>query len=79
MALLLLFSGFLIARDDIPGWWIWFYYMNPISYAIMGLFINEFWNEGFSCTTGELVPPVSYPRFSLPYPTGFAGESFYMF
>eukprot|EP00208_Stichococcus_sp_RCC1054_P006723 CAMPEP_0206141786 /NCGR_PEP_ID=MMETSP1473-20131121/14100_1 /ASSEMBLY_ACC=CAM_ASM_001109 /TAXON_ID=1461547 /ORGANISM="Stichococcus sp, Strain RCC1054" /LENGTH=1124 /DNA_ID=CAMNT_0053536477 /DNA_START=231 /DNA_END=3601 /DNA_ORIENTATION=+ len=39
---LLLLGGFLLARGDIPGWWIWFYWINPISYATQAIAINEF-------------------------------------
>ncbi|KAK9916362.1 hypothetical protein WJX75_001804 [Coccomyxa subellipsoidea] len=39
---LLLLGGFLLAKNDIPPWWIWFYWIDPISYAQKAIAINEF-------------------------------------
>lgn len=39
---LVLLGGFLLARGDIPDWWIWFYWINPLSYVTQGIAINEF-------------------------------------
>ncbi|MCO5606348.1 hypothetical protein L7F22_060536 [Adiantum nelumboides] len=35
-------GGFVIAKDQIPKWWIWFYWISPTMYAQNGLVINEF-------------------------------------
>ena len=35
------FAGFLITRDNIPGWWIWAHYMDLDMYGIEALLINE--------------------------------------
>ncbi len=35
------FAGFLITRDNIPGWWIWAHYMDIDMYGIEALLINE--------------------------------------
>jgi ABC-type multidrug transport system permease subunit len=32
-----LFSGFLIAKPNIPPWWIWYYWICPVSWIINGL------------------------------------------
>ncbi|MCO5580506.1 hypothetical protein L7F22_034374 [Adiantum nelumboides] len=35
-------GGFVIAKDQIPKWWIWVYWISPTMYAQNGLVINEF-------------------------------------
>eukprot|EP00850_Spirogloea_muscicola_P018226 SM000165S02187 [mRNA] locus=s165:830:10558:+ [translate_table: standard] len=32
-----LFSGFLIPRPDMPRWWTWYYYLNPVAWTLYGL------------------------------------------
>ncbi|KAG9455141.1 hypothetical protein H6P81_008045 [Aristolochia fimbriata] len=32
-----LLSGFLIPKPQIPGWWIWFYYICPIAWTLQGI------------------------------------------
>ncbi|KAI3678493.1 hypothetical protein L6452_37788 [Arctium lappa] len=32
-----LLAGFLVPKPKIPGWWIWFYYVCPISWTLQGL------------------------------------------
>ncbi|KAJ9565282.1 hypothetical protein OSB04_001248 [Centaurea solstitialis] len=32
-----LLAGFLVPKPQIPGWWIWFYYVCPISWTLQGL------------------------------------------
>ncbi len=39
---LLLFSGFIISIKDVPGYYVWIMYLNPIFYAFQGLAVNEF-------------------------------------
>ncbi|KAK0605737.1 hypothetical protein LWI29_030203 [Acer saccharum] len=36
-----LLSGFLIAKPNIPGWWIWFYYINPFSWTLRGVITSQ--------------------------------------
>ncbi|KAK9815874.1 hypothetical protein WJX72_011087 [[Myrmecia] bisecta] len=38
----LLTSGFTIIKSDIPGWWIWAYWINPYAWGLRALSINEF-------------------------------------
>ncbi|CAM0881663.1 unnamed protein product [Alopecurus aequalis] len=42
-------GGFILARPDIKKWWIWGYWISPISYAQNAISTNEFlgtsWNE----------------------------------
>ncbi|KAK9065935.1 hypothetical protein SSX86_015337 [Deinandra increscens subsp. villosa] len=32
-----LLAGFLLPKPQIPGWWIWFYYVCPIAWTLQGL------------------------------------------
>ena len=34
-------TGFLIAPQDIPPWWIWVYWLNPLRYILQGIAVNE--------------------------------------
>ncbi|CAA7046257.1 unnamed protein product [Microthlaspi erraticum] len=42
LAYFLLFSGFFIARDRIPIYWIWFHYLSLVKYPYEGVLQNEF-------------------------------------
>nr|XP_024402508.1 pleiotropic drug resistance protein 1-like isoform X1 [Physcomitrium patens]XP_024402509.1 pleiotropic drug resistance protein 1-like isoform X1 [Physcomitrium patens]XP_024402510.1 pleiotropic drug resistance protein 1-like isoform X1 [Physcomitrium patens]XP_024402511.1 pleiotropic drug resistance protein 1-like isoform X1 [Physcomitrium patens]XP_024402512.1 pleiotropic drug resistance protein 1-like isoform X1 [Physcomitrium patens]XP_024402513.1 pleiotropic drug resistance protein 1-li len=44
----LLFSGFLIAKNKVPDWWIWVYYISPLQWAITALICNEFLSDTYS-------------------------------
>jgi ABC-type multidrug transport system permease subunit len=32
-----LFAGFLLPRPAMPGWWLWYWYLNPVSWTLYGL------------------------------------------
>nr|XP_029118044.1 pleiotropic drug resistance protein 3 [Elaeis guineensis] len=40
--LLNLFSGFIVPAPQIPKWWIWVYYINPLSWTLNGLFTSQY-------------------------------------
>jgi hypothetical protein len=37
-----LFSGFLISKTQIPGWWIWCYYICPVAWTLYGLVVSQY-------------------------------------
>uniref|UniRef100_A0A166EKX5 ABC transporter domain-containing protein n=1 Tax=Daucus carota subsp. sativus TaxID=79200 RepID=A0A166EKX5_DAUCS len=43
-ALLILFAlgGFVLARGDVPDWWLWGYYSSPMMYGMNAIAVNEF-------------------------------------
>ncbi|KAF6148017.1 hypothetical protein GIB67_024192 [Kingdonia uniflora] len=41
-------GGFIIARDDIPPWMIWGYYVSPMMYGQNAVVMNEFLDERWS-------------------------------
>ncbi|EIE25913.1 ATP-binding cassette transporter [Coccomyxa subellipsoidea C-169] len=52
LVIYLMLSGYILAKPDMPNWWVWAYWLDPFSYAIQGLIANEFsaprWNvRGF--------------------------------
>ena len=44
---MVVFSGFVANASFIPPWWILLYYVNPISWALQAVAINEFGSGGF--------------------------------
>ncbi|KAL5725550.1 drug-responsive transcription factor pdr3 [Ranunculus cassubicifolius] len=40
--MLSLFSGYLIPRPGIPKWWIWAYWMCPVSWTLKGFFASQY-------------------------------------
>ncbi|KAI5057345.1 hypothetical protein GOP47_0027360 [Adiantum capillus-veneris] len=42
LMIMLVLGGFVISKDQIHKWWIWFYWISPTMYAQNGLVINEF-------------------------------------
>ncbi|KAK1376050.1 hypothetical protein POM88_032243 [Heracleum sosnowskyi] len=49
-ALLILFAlgGFVLARGDVPNWWIWGYYISPMMYGMNAIAVNEFLGHQWS-------------------------------
>ncbi|KAJ4749522.1 ABC transporter G family member 36 [Rhynchospora pubera] len=37
-----LFSGFLISKPRIAGWWIWYYWICPVAWTLYGLIVSQF-------------------------------------
>ncbi|XP_078168201.1 ABC transporter G family member 36-like isoform X2 [Carex rostrata] len=37
-----LFSGFLITKPRIAGWWIWYYWICPVAWTLYGLIVSQF-------------------------------------
>ena len=58
IVLMVLFSGFILPPGQIPNWWIWFYYLNPVAYAFRAVVINQ-----YTC-----------PRYDFPYPYPTSGR-----
>ncbi|XP_010521947.1 PREDICTED: ABC transporter G family member 31-like [Tarenaya hassleriana] len=36
-----LLSGFLVPKPFIPKWWVWFYYINPVSWTLRGIILSQ--------------------------------------
>lgn len=48
---MILFSGYVKAPSDIPVYWLWLYYVDPVSWALTCLAQNEFQSDKFSAVT----------------------------
>ncbi|KAG2673155.1 hypothetical protein I3760_13G076600 [Carya illinoinensis] len=71
-----LLSGFLVPKPYIPGWWIWFYYICPVSWTLRGIISSQFGDveskivgDGFEGSVKE------YLEVSLGYGPGMIGVS----
>ncbi|KAL6967672.1 ABC transporter G member 31 [Sarracenia purpurea var. burkii] len=71
-----LLSGFLVPKPKIPGWWIWFYYISPISWTLRGVITSQLGDDetmivgpGFTGTVKE------YLQFNFGYEPGMVGYS----
>jgi len=42
VSVFLFFAGFLIRFEDIPRWWVWFSYCDPLRYAFTANLVNHF-------------------------------------
>ncbi|TMW61665.1 hypothetical protein Poli38472_010728 [Pythium oligandrum] len=42
-----LFGGFVMSKDQIPDYFIWIFWLNPISWGVRGLAINQYRNDEF--------------------------------
>lgn len=63
LVLFILGSGFWVLRSDIPGAWVWVYYISYYRYAFQALLINEF--EGLTFVCDQAVCP--YATGSFPH------------
>ncbi|KAL8688194.1 MAG: hypothetical protein Q9218_005832, partial [Villophora microphyllina] len=57
--LLIIFTGYVIAKPELVGqkiWFGWLYYINPIAYSFEGVISNEFSGRVMQCATSQLVP-----------------------
>ncbi|XP_052185165.1 ABC transporter G family member 31 isoform X2 [Diospyros lotus] len=71
-----LLSGFLVPKPRIPGWWIWFYYICPVSWTLRGAITSQLGDvetmiqgPGFKGTVKE------YLEVSFGYGPGMIGVS----
>lgn len=67
LAYFLLLSGFFIARNRIPHYWIWFHYLSIIKYPYEAVLINEF------RTSADQTPPCFETGAQILYGTPLAG------
>ena len=40
--LMVLFSGYIVPKSNIPPGWVWFYWLNPLAWALKSLTVNEY-------------------------------------
>ncbi|KAF9439085.1 hypothetical protein BGZ76_000047 [Entomortierella beljakovae] len=53
---LILYSGYLIPYQSMPGWFIWIFWINPLAYGFKALIANEMSGLQFTCDGASLIP-----------------------
>ncbi|GAB2234955.1 hypothetical protein Droror1_Dr00004228 [Drosera rotundifolia] len=67
-------SGFLIPKQNIPGWWIWFYYISPVAWSLRGIFTSQLGDVETVITAPGFSGPVNeYLRLQFGYEPGMLG------
>ncbi|KAK5270552.1 Multidrug resistance protein [Exophiala xenobiotica] len=51
MLALLIFTGFVVPVDYMPGWCRWINYVDPVAFGYESLMVNEFHGRNFTCST----------------------------
>ncbi|KAK9866038.1 hypothetical protein WJX84_006833 [Apatococcus fuscideae] len=72
-----LFAGFLIPVNRMPGWWVWYYYINPISWTLYGIIIfqlGDFNQTMLSTPEGSLYTLQQYLEINFDYKWHFRGQ-----
>ena len=59
-------NGYVILRPDIPGYWIWAYWIGFQHYSLEGFMLNELSGREFYCHDNEGAIPVNVPSISNP-------------
>ncbi|KAF4973175.1 hypothetical protein FZEAL_9392 [Fusarium zealandicum] len=58
----IIYSGFMIQKPQMHDWFVWIFWINPLSYGFDALLSNEFHNKIIPCVGVNLVP--SGPTFN---------------
>jgi hypothetical protein len=56
LILMVLFSGYIIPESNIPDGWVWFYWINPLAWALKSVTVNEYLAPDYDwtvCTSGD--------------------------
>ncbi|MCO5571123.1 hypothetical protein L7F22_024855 [Adiantum nelumboides] len=62
VTLMFTFAGFLMARFQVPHYWIWCFYINPMQWAITALVINEYNSGTYSMLCKDIPVPLNLPQ-----------------
>ncbi|KAJ7596495.1 ABC-2 type transporter-domain-containing protein [Mycena floridula] len=53
---MVIYSGYMIPKDDMPRFLFWIYYINPVSFAWQGCMENEFSRISLTCDGTSVIP-----------------------
>ncbi|KAF8010616.1 hypothetical protein BT93_J1302 [Corymbia citriodora subsp. variegata] len=71
-----LLSGFLVPKPNIPGWWIWFYYICPVAWTLRGIISSQLGDVDTQIVGPSFKGSVKeYLEVSLGYGGGMIGVS----
>ncbi|TKY48119.1 ABC transporter G family member 40 [Spatholobus suberectus] len=80
---LLALGGFILSRKDIKGWWIWGYWISPLTYGTNALMANEFlgnsWHNGTNNLGAEFLESRGFFSDSYWYWLGFGAVAGFVF
>ncbi|KAL1860169.1 hypothetical protein Plec18170_002118 [Paecilomyces lecythidis] len=51
-----MYSGYMIPKPSMHPWFVWLYWINPLSYAFEALLSNEFYGQIIPCVGDNLIP-----------------------
>ncbi|BDA47821.1 probable pleiotropic drug resistance protein 1 [Coccomyxa sp. Obi] len=71
-----LLAGFIIPRPRIPGWWIWFHYLDPLTYTVEGLIasqLGDIHDQYIAFEDGTTASVAQYIRVQYDYKHDFIG------
>ncbi|KAI3275866.1 hypothetical protein CBS147309_3602 [Penicillium roqueforti] len=71
------YTGFTVPQFDMPPWFGWIRWLNPIFYTFEGIVSNEFHGRHFECV--EYIPSLSFEQglsFTCSYVGSIAGERY---
>ncbi|GAB2228064.1 hypothetical protein Droror1_Dr00009894 [Drosera rotundifolia] len=71
-----LFSGFFIPKARIPKWWIWYYWICPVSWTVYGLIVSQYGDLNTTITVTGVTPNPTirwYVQNRLGYNPDFMG------
>mmetsp|Transcript_9242 Transcript_9242/g.27733 ORF Transcript_9242/g.27733 Transcript_9242/m.27733 type:complete len:1604 (+) Transcript_9242:484-5295(+) len=69
-------AGFIIPAGSIPGWWIWMYYINPVSWSLYGVIVTQlgdFKDRRIQKIDGTFTTVPQYLEDSFQYKYSFRG------
>lgn len=47
VVLMTLFSGYIVSKSNIPPDWTWFYWLNPLSWTLKSVTVNEYLSSDY--------------------------------
>ncbi|KAB8737501.1 hypothetical protein FH972_026460 [Carpinus fangiana] len=56
IAALITYTGYMIRKPQMHPWFVWIYWIDPLSYGFSGLLANEFHNKIIPCAPPNLIP-----------------------
>lgn len=64
VAIFIVFAGFLMPRFEVPHYWIWAYYLDPLQWGVTSLVINEFNSKRYGALCSTLSAEQIATRFA---------------
>ncbi|KAI9047875.1 hypothetical protein LZ554_007677 [Drepanopeziza brunnea f. sp. 'monogermtubi'] len=73
---MIMYTGYLLPKPDMPPWFVWIYWIDPLAYGFSALIANEFRDTIIPCAGQNLVPlGPGYTDVAFQACTGVGGAS----